>query len=98
MNCNEISRNISLTQLSIAHILNEAGDNLHKAVDVSDNICDLLDANDATICTIQYVTTLQKSLYQQLQQIFEHTCDHCCTPNTSTDYYYCAKCNCYHPY
>lgn len=111
MNPNEILNNIALTQASIAYILHGEGEKLEKIVNNSDEVCELLNANELVIGALKTAVSLQDTIYHQLKTLLnnmhrlEHTQNPTCPPNhhpyhnqSSNGYYYCNHCMCYHPY
>ena len=53
--------------MCLAHILNAEGEKLQKAVEIADNICELLEINQSVNKTITKITFLEQVLYAKLE-------------------------------
>lgn len=63
----------------MAHILNAEGEKLQKAIELADNICDLLKVNQSVQQTVTKVTFLEQVLYAKLEAL------ECCRFDCPTD-------------
>lgn len=75
-NCNSCSdaacailKSIAKTENALAHILNAEGEKLQKAIELADNICDLLKVNQSVQQTVTKVTFLEQVLYAKLEAL-----------------------------
>ena len=85
-NCNSCSdaacailKSIAKTENALAHILNAEGEKLQKAIELADNICDLLKVNQSVQQTVTKVTFLEQVLYAKLEAL------ECCRFDCPTD-------------
>ena len=85
-NCNSCSdaacailKSIAKTENALAHILNAEGEKLQKAIELADNICDLLKVNQSVQNTVTKVTFLEQVLYAKLEAL------ECCRFDCPTD-------------
>ena len=85
-NCNSCSdaacailKSIARTENALAHILNAEGEKLQKAIELADNICDLLKVNQSVQQTVTKVTFLEQVLYAKLEAL------ECCRFDCPTD-------------
>lgn len=85
-NCNSCSdaacailKSIAKTENALAHILNAEGKKLQKAIELADNICDLLKVNQSVQQTVTKVTFLEQVLYAKLEAL------ECCRFDCPTD-------------
>ena len=62
-------KSIALMETALTHILNAEGEKLQKAVKLADNICDLLEIDQAVNTTITKITFLEQTLYSKLEAI-----------------------------
>lgn len=67
--CNEICdliESIALVETALSHILNAEGEKLQRAVEISKNICDLIEIDKSVYRTIVGITQLEHVLYAKL--------------------------------
>nr|WP_288860804.1 hypothetical protein [uncultured Faecalicatena sp.] len=62
-----IIESVAKSECALAHILNAEGEKLQKAVELADNICELLEVNRSVQRTITKVTFLEQVLYAKLE-------------------------------
>lgn len=65
----DIIESIAKSECALAHILNAEGEKLQKAVELAENICDLLKVNRSVQKTITRVTFLEQVLYAKLEAV-----------------------------
>ena len=63
----DIIESIALVETAISHILNAEGEKIQKAVQISDNICELLEVNNSVRNTIRDITELECMLSRKLE-------------------------------
>ncbi|MFR3389291.1 MAG: hypothetical protein ACLTT1_00360 [[Clostridium] scindens] len=69
---------IARAECALAHILNAEGEKLQKAVEIADNICELLEINQSVNKTITKITFLEQVLYAKLEAVSDgKACDIC---------------------
>jgi len=70
----DLIESIALVETALSHILNAEGEKLQKAVELSEDVCQLLEVNRAVNKTIMNVTQLEQILYAKLDTLGEiHT-------------------------
>ncbi len=62
----DVIESIALMEAGLAHILNAEGEKLQKAIQLSDNVCDLLAINQNVTNTIKSITDLECLLNRKL--------------------------------
>lgn len=65
----EMIESIALEEVGISHILNAEGEKLQKMICESNNLCDLLKANESINRTITNISMLEQVLYAKLELI-----------------------------
>lgn len=73
----DIIESIAQAESALAHILNAEGEKLQKAVEIADNVCELLEINNSVSRTITKVTFLEQVLYAKLDAINNLCPDKC---------------------
>ena len=63
----DIIESIALVETAISHILNAEGEKIQKAVQISDNVCELLEVNNSVRNTIRDITELECMLSRKLE-------------------------------
>lgn len=74
--CSDVLESIALVEASIAHILNEEGEKLQKAISSTDDINKIMDVNNSVNKTIVNTTHLEHILYNKLEVLTDY-CDFC---------------------
>lgn len=64
-----VIESIAMIETSLSHILNAEGEKLQKAVQISNNICDLLEINKNVTDTIREITELEFVLNRKLETV-----------------------------
>lgn len=70
----DIIKSIAKMENSLARILNAEGEKLQKAIEISDNICDLLKINRSVRDTIENITELETVLFKKLRLVVPSKC------------------------
>ena len=65
----DVLESIALVEAALAHMLNAEGEKLQKGVQITDNICDLLELNKSANKMLINVTQLEFLLYSKLQAL-----------------------------
>ena len=74
----DVVESIARAECALAHILNAEGEKLQKAVEIADNICELLEINQSVNKTITKITFLEQVLYAKLEAVSDgKACDIC---------------------
>lgn len=73
----DLIESIALVETALSHILNAEGEKLQKAIEIADNICDLLEVNRSVNRTITNVTQLEHLLYAKLDTLSELCAEPC---------------------
>ncbi|MDP4118117.1 MAG: hypothetical protein Q8873_02875 [Bacillota bacterium] len=68
---NDLIESIALVETALSHILNAEGEKLQKAVEVSEDVCELMDINKVINKTITNITHLEQILYAKLDVVNE---------------------------
>lgn len=77
-NCTcDIIESIAQAECALAHILNAEGEKVQKAVEIADNVCELLEINKSVSRTITKVTFLEQVLYAKLDALTNLCPDKC---------------------
>ncbi len=63
----EVIKSIALIETAISHILNSEAEKIQKAIQVSNNICELLEVNTSVRNTIKDITELECILSRKLE-------------------------------
>jgi len=69
-----IITSIALMETALSHILNAEGEKLQKAVEIADNVDELLEVNQSIHKTLTLATQLENTLYAKLQATIELEC------------------------
>ncbi|MGB8452213.1 MAG: hypothetical protein WCD89_07755 [Anaerocolumna sp.] len=75
---NDLLESIALEETALSLILNELGEKLQKSIQISENVCDLLEVNKAVNKTIINITQLEHILYAKLETLSSINNDICC--------------------
>ncbi len=72
-----IIESVAKSECALAHILNAEGEKLQKALELADNVCELLEINRSVQKTITRVTFLEQVLYAKLEAVLDSCGNKC---------------------
>ncbi|MEG1963359.1 MAG: hypothetical protein RR123_00630 [Clostridia bacterium] len=74
---NDIIESVALEETGIAHILNAEGEKIQKALELAQNVDDLLKINCSVQNTITNITNLECALFNKIKTIINVDCNDC---------------------